>query len=177
MYGRYNQCGITHSGDITHSDAAEYIDIDMNSDASYAFMNVDLYAGKNNLRDIDECFFGVMAVNDIGENVKLYSPANSFFTHQIYQKTRRLYYGYVDIQNRFVRFIGQPNFGSYASMGLVKDMLKSISLEEYLDILFAGQEAAKVSSPEEAELILTIGKSTRANALSLLDANFFLDAK
>lgn len=177
--GGYNECGITHSGDITHSDAAEYIDIDLNSDALYAFMNVDLFnshSGKRYLSDIDECFVGMMAVEDFGEDVELYSPANSFFTHEIHQKTKQLYYGYVDIRNRFIRFVGKPNYLSNASMGIVEDMRKTISLEEYLNMLFSNQEAVRTDSPEEADLILTIGKSTDLNALSLLDANFFLDA-
>ena len=177
--GKYNEHKIIHSGDITHSDAAEYIDIDMSSDALYAFMNVDLFndhRGKRYLRDIDECFVGMMAVKDFGEDVELYSPANSFFTHEIHQKTAKMYYGYVDIQNRFVRFVGKPNYLSNASMGIVEDMRKIISLEEYLNMLFSSQEAVRTDSPEEADLILTIGKSTNPNALSLLDANFFLDA-
>ena len=177
--GGYNEHGITHSGDITHCDAAEYIDIDLNSDALYAFMNVDLFnahSGKWYLSDIDECFVGMMAVKDFGEDVELYSPANSFFTHKIHQKTKRLYYGYVDIQNRFIRFVGKPNYLANASMGIVEDMRKIISLEEYLNILFSSQDAVRTDSPEEADLILTIGKSTNPDALSLLDANFFLDA-
>lgn len=177
--GDYNECGITHSGDITHSDAAEYIDIDLNSDALYAFMNVDLFnshSGKRYLSDIDECFVGMMVVKDFGEDVELYSPANSFFTHEIHQKTKQLYYGYVDIQNRFIRFVGKPNYLSNASMGIVEDMRKTISLEEYLNMLFSSQDAVRTDSPEEADLILTIGKSTDPDALSLLDANFFLDA-
>ena len=177
--GGYNEHGITHSGDITHSDAAEYIDIDLSSDALYVFMNVDLFnahSGKRYLSDIDECFVGMMAVNDLGENVEFYSPANSFFIHEIHQKTKQLFYGYVDIQNRFIRFVGKPNYLSNGSMGIVEDMRKIISLEEYLNMLFSSQEAVRTDSPEEADLILTIGKSTNPDALSLLDTNFFLDA-
>ena len=172
----YNEHGITHSGDITHSDAAEYIDIDLDTDVSYVFLNVDLYSGKQNLSQIDECFVGMMAVQEFGEDVKLYSAANSFFTHNIYQKTRGLYYGYVDVKNRYVRFVGKPNLSAYDSEAKIDDPSKVLSLKAYLDMLLRGQGVVLTDVKEEADVILTMDKTGEDKAISLVDADFFLDA-
>ena len=175
----FNECGIVHSGDITHSDAAEYIDIDMSTDVDYAFLNVDLYYGdgKWSLSEIDECFVGMMAVKDDHEEVELYSPSNSFFTHNIYQRAHQLYYGYVDIRNRYVRFVGKPdtNYGHYIMRTAVDESGSYLSLRTYLDILCRSQNAVPAESREEADVVLTITKSGENGSISLLDANFFLD--
>ena len=172
--------GLVHSGDITHSDAAEYIDIDMSTDVDYVFFNVDLYygEGKWSLSEIDECFVGMMAVKNLNERVELYSPANSFFTHKIYQKTRQLYYGYADIKNRFVRFVGKPdaNYSHYIMRTAVDESGNYLSLQTYLDILCRSQNVVPADSREEADVVLTVTKSAEDKGISLLDANFFLDA-
>ena len=176
----FRNSGLVYSGDITHSDAAEYIDIDMSTDVDYVFFNVDLFygEGKWSLSEIDECFVGMMAVKDLNERVELYSPANSFFTHNIYQNTRQLYYGYADIKNRFVRFVGKPdaNYGHYIMRTAVDESGNYLSLRTYLDILCRSQNVVLTDCREEAETVLTVTKSAESGSICLLDENFFLDA-
>ncbi|MEE3456055.1 MAG: hypothetical protein VZQ29_10565, partial [Succiniclasticum sp.] len=172
----FRERGVCHSGDITHSDAAEYIDIDLSQNLRYVTLNVDLFDGHNGFRDIDECFVGLMAVKKYKENVRLYDPANCFFTHDLMQDTRFLNYGYIDVLNRYVRFVGKPFTRDFASH-LDRDHDASFYVQEYLDILFKAQGAVPVQTQEEADLVLTVGKSTFPGAISLIDNNFFLDAQ
>lgn len=171
----FRESGVCHSGDITHSDAAEYIDIDLCSPLRYVTLNVDLFSGQSTFRNIDECFVGLMAVNRCSQNVKLYDPANCFFTHELKQETRFLNYGYIDVRNRFVRFVGKPFSTDFASHP-EQDPDTNFYIQKYLDILIKAQKASYVDSPEMADVILTVEKSAKPNAISLIDSNFFLDA-
>jgi hypothetical protein len=49
-------------------------------------------------------------------------------------------------------------------------------LKKYLELLIEAQNAAVTDREEEADLILTIGKSADAKAVSLADRNFWLEA-
>ena len=72
----FNKSGIVHSGDITHSNAAEYIDIDMAAPLRNAEASIHLYSGKQSFGQIETCYVGMMAVKRFGEKVKLYDPKN-----------------------------------------------------------------------------------------------------
>ena len=112
----YRNDGIVFSGDITHSDAAEYIDIDFKSksfDVDKAFVNINSYTGQH-FKDIDECYVGAIAVKKLGEDVKLYNPKNCFFTHNLRGDYRTINYGYIDCANRCIVFDGKENTGAYS---------------------------------------------------------------
>ena len=49
----FNKSGIVHSGDITHSNAAEYIDIDMAAPLRNAEASIHLYSGKQSFGQIE----------------------------------------------------------------------------------------------------------------------------
>lgn len=171
--GAYNTYGVTHSGDITHSDAAEYIDIDLSKPVKRICTNIHLYSGKNSLKNIDECYVGMMAVKEIGQEISLYDRKNCFFSNEIYQDSRCLFYGYIDVQNRYVRFVGQPNRDGFATE--IKDLENEFSLKQYLDTLFEGQQVTVVSSKEDADVVLSMGKSIYENGVSLVEESFFMD--
>lgn len=173
--GGYNESGVIHSGDITHSDAAEYIDVDLSKPVKRIFTNVHLFSGKSGLDKIEECYVGMMAVNEIGEEVKLYDRANCFFSHEMHQNTRSLLYGYIDVQNRYVKFIGKPN--TIGTEGYQEDDSKDVfTIGKYLRLLFEEQGVELVDTPEDAEVILSVGKSPYENGISLIDESFFMDA-
>ena len=162
------------SGDITHSDAAEYIDIDLDKAKdiySKANLNINLYSGRPSFGEIDECFVGIMAVNNIGEEVKLYDAKNCFFNHYLKGKQRCLEYGYIDIKNHCLVFIGKEGV-KYSNNQYYKS---SFSLGKYLDALFVSQNTELVENKEDADIILTMEKSTDDKAISLLDNNFFME--
>ena len=171
----FRNCGVAHSGDITHSNAAEYIDIDLSAPIREIYANIDLYSGRTYLKNVQTCYVGMMAVDQIGQNVRHYNPQNCFFTHTMTQKARTLFYGYIDVQNRCVRFIGQPDTRGWDSRPGIESTGTMFSLRDYLDCILEGQEAQVVGSPEEADVILTMGKSLDEKGLSLVDNNFFLE--
>ena len=170
----FRNSGVVHSGDITHSDAAEYIDIDLSAPIREIYTNVHLYNGWS-FNSIQTCYVGMMAVDKIGQNICHYDPANCFFTHKLTQKTRSLYYGFIDVQNRFVRFVGQENEGGWAARPSVEDEQTLFSLKEYLDSVFEGQGVQLVEDESEADVVLSMGKSLLDNGMSLADNNFFLE--
>lgn len=164
--------GVLHSGDITHSDAAEYIDIDLSAPIREISTNVHLFDGKCGFPEVETCYVGMMAVDQIGQCVQHYSPKNCFFTHKLTQNVTSLFYGFVDVQNRCVRFVGQPNESSWDSLPRIED---TFSLQDYLDCVTEGQQVQLVETAEEADVVLTMGKSILKNGISLVDNNFFLE--
>lgn len=100
---------------------------------------------------------------------------NCFFTHTLTQNTRNLFYDYVDVPNRCVRFVGQPNEDGWAARPRIENPESMFSLKDYLDSVLEGQEVELVGSVEEAEVVLTMGKSQLDNGISLVDNNFFLE--
>jgi len=171
----FRTSGVIHSGDITHSDAAEYIDIDLSAPIQEIYANVHLFSGKDGFQDIETCYIGMMAVDKIGATVKHYDPANCFFTHELTQNLRSLFYGFVDMKNRYVRFVGKPNDNYWDDAPYLENPAQMFSLSDYLDTLLDGQQARIVENAADADVILTMGKGLESNSLSLVDHNFFLE--
>ena len=172
----YKDGALVFSGDITHSDAAEYIDIDFDRAKETlrdVTVNINLYAGYETFSEIDECFVGAMAVSETGREIKLYDPKNCFFTHYLTGKYGRINYGYIDVQRRVIVFDGQEDnrLGYYNTA----EHSSGFSLRSYLNLLFASQGAEEVSAPEEADMILVMGKPAGEKECSLIDRNFFLE--
>ena len=163
------------SGDITHSDAAEYIDIDLKKAKglySKADLNINLYSGKPSFGKIDECFVGIMGVNSLGEEVKLYDPKNCFFTHYLKGNCRFYEYGHIDIANRCLVFLGKEASEYYSSKA---HTTSAFNASAYIVALLQSQDTTLVGTKEDADVILTMEKSTDEKAISLLDNNFFME--
>ena len=159
------------SGDITHSNAAEYIDINLNNTNLYACVAINIYNGSWSFGNIDTCFVGAMAVKEMNENVKLYNPKNCFFTHDLKSKARTILYGYIDSESRSIIFVGKPTSKRY---GNYKDISK-FNVETYLKYLAESQNITFVSDKNNADVILTMESATEDNSISLLENNFFMD--
>jgi len=144
-------------------------------DAKEIYAKVNLFYGKYSFKGIETCFMGMMAVNQAHQAVKLYDPKNCFFTHTLTQNTRNLFYGYVDVQNRYVRFVGQPNPGSWDGCPEIESIDALFSLQDYLDSVLDGQDVERVKSRDEADVVLTMGEGLSENSVSLVDSNFFLE--
>lgn len=166
-YEEYHKNGIVTSGDITHSNAAEYIDIDMTKNVARVDAQIDIYDGKRSFKEIEECFVGMMAVNQLGEDVKLYNPKNCFFSHYLRSQLDYMNYGFIDVDKRLLIFGGKNR---------IEDLYSSkFNLKVYVDLLCLAQGAEKVSNKEEAEIILSVDKREEENSVSLLDNNFFVE--
>ena len=173
--GNYRNCGVVYSGDLTRSDSAEYIDIDLEAPLEKVWTNLHLYYGRPSFREIDTCYVGMMAVSDLGKHVELYDRRNCFFSHEIMQEESSLFYGFVDVRRRFLRYVGKPNPQYWSSEPPAGLSDVSYSLQDYLDCLFAAQDVQLVSDPEEAELILTLEAGRSEKEISLVEQNFFLE--
>ena len=140
-----------HSGDITHSNAAEYIDISMDSDLSEVQMNINLYDGKYCFAEIDECFVGMMAVKDIGTKVKLYDPKNCFFQSDMRTKTMTMNYGSVNVRERFLCLDDSPAKSQWMDgvYTVADHVISDFNLSVYIDLLLEKQGAIKVSEKED----------------------------
>lgn len=163
-----NECAV-FSGDITHSDAAEYIDMKLDK-IKLARFNINSFTGQH-FKDIDEVFIGMMAVKQLREEVKLYDPKNCFFTHFLKSDLRTIDYGYIDGERRCLVFVGKED-ACYNSSEL---NVPTFSLANYLSALLINYNV--VGTKEDADLILTMEKSDQENSISLLDNNFFFDRK
>lgn len=165
----FKKDGIYFSGDITHSDAAEFIDVDMNNkNLSHASMDIYSYTGVP-FDQIETCFVGLQAVKKFKENIKLYDPKNCFFYHELKSNARELGYGYIDIQNRYIKFIGKENEG-------ISDKLPQTfyPLSNFLQDYICAQNAVIVEDPEEADVILRMDKPQNEKEVSIIDQHFFL---
>ena len=169
--GSRNESGIVFSGDITHSDAAEYIDIDLspNSKAVYVATEIDLYSGKSDFSEIETCFTGLMGVENLGQDVQLYDPKACFVSQELTSKTSGINYGIVHLKERYIRYIGQEH--DYRGTASLNDSTM-FSLKDYLDVLSKAQNINFVDNKEKADLSVSIAKG---GDVSLVDKNFFLD--
>ena len=166
--------GMITSGDITHSDAAEFIDIDLNVDMKRVKTEVDIYNiykdCKKSMKNIDTVFVGMMAVDKIGEDVKLYQPKNCFFSHFLKGDEEKLTYGIIDIPHRVLIFKG-----SERDINLNESLENQFNLRVYLNKLMNSQNAVIVDKKEDADFVLSMEKTKDENGISLIDKNFYLD--
>lgn len=166
--------GLVFSGDITHSDAAEYIDVDLNTTtAKYITFNIHSFT-EQTFKNIDEVFVGCMAVSKLNEDVKLYNPKNCFFTHYLTSNNTVMNYGYLDIENRYIVFDGTAtnNYSWYSFKDRYNQLL---NLDRYINMLLSTQNVTIVTNPEEADINLIMAKPNTDKDISLIDNNFFMD--
>ena len=175
----FNNCGIVFSGDITHSNAAEYIDIDLTYPIDIVNANIHLFSGKSSLGEIETCYVGMMAVpngNLNGTESSLYNEANCFFKHDIKQKCETINYGFIDVQNRCLIFDGTKSDGSYLKWYSGKDHRHGkFNLARYLVLLINSQNAKICEDENESDLILVMDKAKSDKEISLIDSNFFME--
>ncbi len=166
--------GIVFSGDITHSDAAEFIDVDMGAPVREVALNIHLFSGRPTFAEVKECYVGMMAVSKFGKPLAHYDPRNCFFTHFLETPVRNIQYGRLRVQDRCMIFEGD----TAESMNWYTGGRKSahpVSLARYLEMLFAGKDVTLAESREEADLVLVLGHPAEPQEISLLDHNFFME--
>ena len=176
----FRDSGVVFSGDITHSDAAEYIDIDLTAPVDKVFANIHLFSGRPDFSAVETCYVGMMAVPEKvqngknGQDTRLYSEANCFFKHNLRQQCRTIQYGYIDVKNRCLIFDGAPNDNGHSWYEGTEHRQGKLSLRKYLELLFKAQGAVLCDTEEESQVILVMGKAKKENEISLIDSNFFM---
>lgn len=174
--GNFRDHGLAFSGDLTDSDSAEYVDIDLDeTDVAYATFSIDLYDGAESFADIDTCFVGVTGVSTMKENVVLYDPKNCFYSNELRSPERGLHYGHIDVANRVLIVGGKPNGRNYRTVTKEAFELSLYSLQDYMEDLAEAQQAEIVEDRSDADVILVMGKPNAENELSIIDHNYFCD--
>lgn len=167
-YSSYNTDGMVHSGDITHSDAAEYIDIDLNRcDYDRVKVNINCFSGCP-FNEIDTCFTGLLAVDKLKTDVKLYNVENCIFSHHLNSNKIDLDYGFIDIKNRYIMLSENKLIPFHFNNDI------HYCIDDYLKDLFAALNVTTCSK-EEADYIIGLDKQDISNYISLIDHNYFLD--
>ena len=168
--------GLVMSGDVTHSNAAEYLDADLEKTVenglTQAVFRIHSFTGVP-FSKIETVLTGMMAVSKLGvkKSAKLYDPANCFFSHLLRTEKNQLLYGKLDMKHRVLVYLGKDIQG-YVDQPLNEE---SFSLRRYLDLLYKAQGVTEVSTPEDAEIILRADKPQADNEISLIEQNFFMD--
>ena len=167
--------GICHSGDLTESDSAEYIDVNIDSRMLEVQFNVNLYYGKPTFRDIDKCFIGLMGVERLDAKVPLYDPKNCFFCNDIRSAVRTLNYGYLNLKHHYLALDGLPANHQWmaGAYSITAHTPSRLNLRKYLEMLMEAQSAAIVTDKADAELTLVMEKPEQDDQISLIDNNFF----
>ena len=166
-YGDFNNSGIVHSGDITHSNAAEFIDIDLeNPNIDYVDLTIHSYT-RVPFMNIDTVYTGLMSVSEVGKkaNVELYNQKNVLWSHDLTTNQNYLHYGKIDVQNRLLILDGSSTDKGDSSF----------TLDYYFDLLFKSVNASAVDNREDAEIVLVPYKAESEKEVSILDNNYFLD--
>ncbi len=171
----FKKSGIVHSGDITHSNAAEYIDADLSAGIDEISFNINLYHGKPRFADIQTCFAGMMAVKSAKKNVKLYDPANCFFYNDLRSSKRTLNYGYIDVRERCLVLDDLPAERQWmdGAYSRADHRPSPLTLEVYLEMLLRAQGAVRAEGPEDCDVFLVMEKPGSEDQMSLIDNNFF----
>lgn len=168
--------GVVSSGDITHSDAAEYIDVDLTQNLKEIAFNINLFHGRSGFGDIEECYVGLMAVKNLNEKVKLYNPKNCFFSHNLKGMDKFMNYGYINVEKRILIFDGSGDDNTERNWYKYNEHKQpEFSLMDYVDLLTKVQNVEIVNDKTDAEIILILDKPSSDNEVSLIDENFFMD--
>ena len=172
----YKNGGIVSSGDITHSDAAEYIDVDLEAPLDRVAFNIHLFYGKPGFDEIETCFAGLMAVRNNGADVSLYDPANCFFSNRLRIHCTNMSYGWLDVHNRELVFAGMPLQDAPETWYALKwNEVGRMTIARYLEMLLEAQGATLAENRDAAEVVLVVQKAQADNELSLIDNNYFMD--
>lgn len=165
---------IVVSGDMTTSNSAEFIDVDIStSKLNNIYFNVNYYNG-GVFKDIEECYVGCMAVNNLGTHVKLYNPKNCFFTHYLTGNYKTVNYGYINVPNRYIMFTGEVTRDTYYRKPISNT---AFTLQTFINTLCINQEVEIVNTAEEADYTLVMAKPNNDKEISLIDNNFFMDVQ
>lgn len=174
---------IVYSGDITHSNAAEYIDVNLEKAQQEGIRSVvfSLHSYTNKtFKQIEQVLVGIMAVSEEGEktDVKLYTPANCFFSHELMSATISLTYGFLNIEDMEVTFVGKTSLNwmdGLTAKYAAADGLPLFTVRSYVSLLAESQSAVLTDRKEEADIILRLDKGTEDREISLIDVNYWMD--
>lgn len=179
--GDFRKAGMVMSGDITHSqDAVEYLDLDLAAaranGVDHVMQNCHIYSGARNWKDIETCFSGAAIVQSLAErpaegggrialDPQAYQAENVIFRDDLAGSGFRMDYAFIDVVDGYVRILRGANHPFTRT---------PFNLAAFVEMLLAAQGAQRVDSPEDADVVLSVGRSEDEDAICLIDEGFFL---
>lgn len=169
---RYHEgSAVCTSGDVTTSakPAEEYIDINFREAQAQGIAGAnialqDYTREEDGFAGVQKAMFGVEALESGSRKEKLYDPKNVVFQEDLNSKGFDLQYAYVDINNKALRFMrGVSCAGEF-----------SYTLQDYLADIIRAWGIQLVDTAEQADVVVSIGKTKDAEAIDMLQENFFL---
>jgi hypothetical protein len=97
--------------------------------------------------------------------VALYNAENLLFRDDLKGSGRNMSYAVINVPNHYVRILRG------ASLPLTD---VDFSLGSYLNMLFRAQEVTLVGTPDEADLLVCVGRSDNPEVISLFDEGFYI---
>lgn len=168
---------LVHSGDITHSNAAEYIDLDIDNAKKGGVrkvqFNINSYTGVP-FNKIETVFTGLMALSGMGQKTDLFDPKNVLFRHDLKNKSMSVDYGIIDLENNFIYIIGEKS-DRHNDTNIDEVSNVKLNIKEYLNFLILSQGGEITDDKSESDLTLGLEKLDEENYVSLIDNNFFMD--
>ena len=176
-HGAHKQQGLVHSGDITHSGAAEYIDLNLKEaeelDIIRVQFNINSYT-RIPFNKIDTVFTGLMALSEMGEEVDLFNSKNVIFRHNLENKSMSVDYGIIDLENKLICISGKQS-KTHNDTNMIEPNNLKLTIKTYIGALILTQGGTIVRNKKEADLVLGLAKADEENYVSLIDNNFFMD--
>ena len=174
--GRFDDCGMTTSGDVTTSESSvEYLDVDLAQAAKAGVgsvtLTLDCYRG-GTFDQVAQAFTGLLGVDDIAPDVSLYTSANVLMRNDLADvRARRITLCRIDVRNRCV----------IPLMGGTVPAHPPLTAQRYLETLLSAQNATRVECREEADVALAVGRvrgqgrseGQGLRELSLIDEGWF----
>lgn len=175
--GKYKDASLVHSGDITHSDASEYIDVNLKSAKKSGVESIQLNINSYTtvpFSEIDEVFTGLMVLGKMGKKVDLFDPKNVVFRHDLDYNAMSINYGYIDLVDNVI-YVGGEAKDYHNDTELVERNRPNLTIASYLNILLATQKSTVVFNKEDSDITIRVDKDNQGNSYSLIDENYFLD--
>ena len=147
---------LVHSGDITHSNAAEYIDLDIDNAKKGGVrkvqFNINSYTGVP-FNKIETVFTGLMALSGMGQKTDLFDPKNVLFRHDLKNKSMSVDYGIIDLENNFIYIIGEKS-DRHNDTNIDEVSNVKLNIKEYLNFLILSQGGEITDDKSESDLTL-----------------------
>ena len=181
-----------HSGDIRSAKegAAEFIDVDINAlkdkDIRYVVMTISSYSYEP-FCDLEECFAGIMALDEIKPQEKTFDPAKSLVRSDLSVNSRMSTPLVYDVLNHEIVWLDAPVSGgsvSYLPINTVTfrndfiNVIRALLNTSYpqfstlVQLHCAAREAELVDTPEEADIIFSLDKGITPFSIEEITTNW-----
>ena len=181
-YGNYKANDIYYSGDITHSDATEFIDVLVGGGAKAVNLNINMY-NYPDFTKLDTCYCGVELVSGENHQATNLDPKNFYFYSDLTSlKVKNIDYAIINQEHQVLRLVSSvDNLHAYAqgrrdTNGRLINPINSsyFNLKVYLELLSTTQNITWVKKPNQADYTFNI-IANEDKEIGLLDNHFFIE--